>query len=97
MAPTSITKMTDFIICFNKAHPAAYPACSGVGLPPPLFSLTWHEALHPPEAPPRRQRSVSFPPWRRPASHAFQGFAVLRGRLSGSAAIVRLPALRLIL
>lgn len=73
------------------------PAYPGVGLTPPLFSLTWHEALLPPEAPPHRQLSVSFPPWRRPASHAFQGFAVPRSRLSGSAAIVRSPALRLIL
>lgn len=88
--------MIDYNIDFYVSLPLAYPACSGVGLPPPL-GLAWHEALLPPEAPPHRQLSVSFPPWRRPASHAFQGFAVLRGRLSGSAAIVRLPGLRLIL
>ncbi|GAA6101506.1 uncharacterized [Tachysurus ichikawai] len=55
------------------------------------------KALLPPKAPPHRQRSVSSPPWWSLASHAFQGFAVLHGRLSGSAAIVRLPALLLIL
>lgn len=85
--------MTDFNI-YSMYYTLLLPTQHA--LPPPL-SLAWHEALLPPEAPPRRQHSVSFPPWRRPASHAFQGFAVLRGRLSGSAAIVRLPSLRLIL